>query len=325
MNLQITLTYFMDFCLGLTGVLICARMAKTFHLKYLYYYLYFLVTLYITAMYGDVPENFQLFAVSDSHLLVMVGGILAALLGTPMIVTSIYMFALLITGMLDRKLTKPFKIAYFIFSSAIFTGQVILTANYFHTNHARFIMIFLGYSMKLYIGLFLMIIIYLFIKAGKIPDPGQGKALRIFGVLHAAAFLYIMVFTLGIEPVVSFLPVSRFLFILFAVQLLPLLYWKRFLKRRQAEFVPTGAEVTGEQWNDLIPFISGKKISKREIEIIRLLLKGKSNKEIEDELFISIHTVRNHVYNIYQKLGVKNRVELVNLIHNSTTGKPAAQ
>jgi len=62
---------------------------------------------------------------------------------------------------------------------------------------------------------------------------------------------------------------------------------------------------------------SEHKISEREKEIIHLLLKGKSNKEIEDELFISIHTVRNHIYNIYKKLGIKNRVELVNFIRNS--------
>ena len=42
-----------------------------------------------------------------------------------------------------------------------------------------------------------------------------------------------------------------------------------------------------------------------------LILDGKSNKEIEDSLFISYHTVKNHVYKLYQKLGVKTRFELV--------------
>ena len=58
------------------------------------------------------------------------------------------------------------------------------------------------------------------------------------------------------------------------------------------------------------------KISKREKEIIFLLLKGKSSKQIEDELFISYGTVRNHVYNIYKKLKVKNRVEFFNIFKN---------
>ena len=63
------------------------------------------------------------------------------------------------------------------------------------------------------------------------------------------------------------------------------------------------------------------KVSKREQEIIRLMLKGKSNKDIEDELYISMKTVKSHVYNIYQKLGVKNRLELIHLIQKSVNGK----
>jgi ligand-binding sensor domain-containing protein/DNA-binding CsgD family transcriptional regulator len=57
-------------------------------------------------------------------------------------------------------------------------------------------------------------------------------------------------------------------------------------------------------------------ISPREREIVHLLLKGKSNKEIEDALFISMGTVKNHVYSIYQKIGVKNRAQLITLFKN---------
>ncbi len=55
-------------------------------------------------------------------------------------------------------------------------------------------------------------------------------------------------------------------------------------------------------------------ISKREQDILKLILDGKSNKEIEAELFISYHTVKNHVYNLFQKLEVKNRYELVHFV-----------
>lgn len=56
------------------------------------------------------------------------------------------------------------------------------------------------------------------------------------------------------------------------------------------------------------------KVSPREQEIIRLVLKGKSNKEIEDTLYISLPTVKSHIYNAYKKLGVKSRVELIHFI-----------
>jgi len=58
-------------------------------------------------------------------------------------------------------------------------------------------------------------------------------------------------------------------------------------------------------------------ISQRERQIILLILKGKTNKDIENKLFISLKTVKSHIYNIYQKLGVKNRLELIHLIQKS--------
>lgn len=53
-------------------------------------------------------------------------------------------------------------------------------------------------------------------------------------------------------------------------------------------------------------------LTKREKEIATFLIKGKSNKEISLILDISLNTVNNHVANIYEKLKIKNRVELVN-------------
>lgn len=58
------------------------------------------------------------------------------------------------------------------------------------------------------------------------------------------------------------------------------------------------------------------RISRREREVVELLLQGKTYKEIQDVLFISLSTVKNHAYNIYQKLGVGSRGQLVNLVLN---------
>ena len=71
----------------------------------------------------------------------------------------------------------------------------------------------------------------------------------------------------------------------------------------------------------LEPIFTKHDISKREQEILKLILDGKNNKEIEEALFISYHTVKNHVYNLYQKLGIKTRYELIHYItkfYNST-------
>jgi len=52
-------------------------------------------------------------------------------------------------------------------------------------------------------------------------------------------------------------------------------------------------------------------LTKRETEITKLIIEGKSNDEIKDILFISHHTVKNHIYIIYKKVGVKSRTQLI--------------
>ncbi len=51
-------------------------------------------------------------------------------------------------------------------------------------------------------------------------------------------------------------------------------------------------------------------LTKQEKKILERLLQKKSNEEIANELFISLHTVENYVSHIYDKLCVKNRSEL---------------
>ena len=53
-------------------------------------------------------------------------------------------------------------------------------------------------------------------------------------------------------------------------------------------------------------------LSNREKEVLALLSKGFLYKEISDQLFISIGTVRQHIHNIYEKLHVQNRMEAIN-------------
>ncbi|MGL5899639.1 MAG: response regulator [Lactobacillaceae bacterium] len=50
-------------------------------------------------------------------------------------------------------------------------------------------------------------------------------------------------------------------------------------------------------------------LTNRELEVLRLIGKGKTNKEIGDELYISLKTVKTHVSNILNKLNVQDRTQ----------------
>ncbi|MDQ1398045.1 MAG: hypothetical protein QOG64_3304 [Acidimicrobiaceae bacterium] len=52
-------------------------------------------------------------------------------------------------------------------------------------------------------------------------------------------------------------------------------------------------------------------LTSRELEVLKLVAKGMSNREIADELYISENTVKNHVRNILEKLHLHSRMEAV--------------
>lgn len=51
-------------------------------------------------------------------------------------------------------------------------------------------------------------------------------------------------------------------------------------------------------------------LSEREIEVVRAIARGRTNREIAAELFISLSTVKSHLSGIQTKLGLRNRVEV---------------
>lgn len=52
-------------------------------------------------------------------------------------------------------------------------------------------------------------------------------------------------------------------------------------------------------------------LSHRELQVLECLVEGKSNQEIADTVFLSLDTVKSHLRNIYQKLGVCNRSQAI--------------
>ncbi len=54
-------------------------------------------------------------------------------------------------------------------------------------------------------------------------------------------------------------------------------------------------------------------LSKREVEVLTQVSKGLQNKEIADNLFVSLSTIKKHIENIYSKLHVHNRIEAIQL------------
>jgi two-component system nitrate/nitrite response regulator NarL len=65
-------------------------------------------------------------------------------------------------------------------------------------------------------------------------------------------------------------------------------------------------------------------VTKREVEIISLVAKGHSNREIAQKLYLSEHTVKNYMFRIFEKLNISSRVELVLYATSSENSGEAA-
>ena len=61
--------------------------------------------------------------------------------------------------------------------------------------------------------------------------------------------------------------------------------------------------------NDFSEQATSCNLTLREREILALITSGYSNKTIADDLFISVHTVKTHIYNIYKKINVNSRFQ----------------
>ena len=59
------------------------------------------------------------------------------------------------------------------------------------------------------------------------------------------------------------------------------------------------------------------RLSKREVQVLALMSTGMLNKEIAEQLDISLDTVKKHTKNIYAKLNLRNRTEAVGYILKS--------
>ena len=78
-----------------------------------------------------------------------------------------------------------------------------------------------------------------------------------------------------------------------------------------AEALAMAPNPTGEHVPGSLDTASQHGLSPREIDVLRLIAAGRSNRQIAAELFISTRTAERHIENLYQKLDVHNRTDAI--------------
>ncbi|HSG28464.1 MAG TPA: helix-turn-helix transcriptional regulator, partial [Candidatus Krumholzibacterium sp.] len=142
-------------------------------------------------------------------------------------------------------------------------------------------------------------------KAKKIKDREMARVVKVFSYLYLSRYPVVALTILLPQP-------FRLFFGLLYPNLVPLIWVQRYLLPWFRAYSARTSEAM-----DLTGITARYGLSPRESEILGLIMQGKSNRDMEESLFISYHTVKNHVYSIYRKLGVKSRFELLHLINTS--------
>lgn len=156
----------------------------------------------------------------------------------------------------------------------------------------------------------------LVLSARRIADPSERRAVCMFGTAYFAIYA-VFVLTFPLPDPVQFIPNALGLL---AINLFPFLWLgKPFAKAYAA------APATVSDRDSFEAFCRTRGLTPREADIIGLILRGKSNADIEKALFISIHTVKNHITNIHQKLGVRSRWQLISLFHAGAPSRPQSR
>ena len=304
-------------CAGLYAILITYQLHKKYRLNYLSTYLYFQIFINVFGIYGIlgqvITKNILQQQESSFQTIETIGHFFS-FLGLPFLILAWYMFIRLCREIIEKKLSRTFNLSYFsaLFFIFLVYGIVIILFNLLNFGDEQYAF-FSSAVIFLYVIIEVLVLVIalsqLLLHAKKIKDEKKQKAAQTFAYLNLLIYLAsIILFLLASQ--ISKLALI-YLLVFFSGNIPPVLYWRAYLRKY---FIAPALQITGIL--AMKQFLDEYKISKREEEVIQQLCEGKTNKEISETLFISLQTVKDHIYRIYQKTDVKNRVQLINLIQS---------
>lgn len=301
---------------GMIAIILANRLMKKYPLSYLSSYFYFLVFNYIFSVYsviGAQSLKFLLINQNSSPSSIQSTEAILIAMGIPFLILSWYMLIRMSRELFQQEISKFFMVLYFslfVFSFIAYAALNIDIGGFeainFFMDRKQLLWTYSGLMITAY-GIAL---IYIFTKRKSVSDINQRKAYSWFGIWNIII----------VALMITFLQLSYFsvffgmgyIVVLTGFHLLPVLFLSIYIQRY---FVPI---VESPSFDEGLQKIKKHfDISRREIEIITLICKGMSNQEISDSLYISLQTVKDHVYRIFIKTGVKNRVQLANLVSSS--------
>ncbi len=300
---------------GAIAVFFTLQMMKRYRASFISSYFYYLVFLYIFGVYGLTGSGLLQYALTRMEAQIRVihaARFYTLLLGIPFLMLSNFMFVKAVTEFRGSKLPVYVTAVFFTLASALFLlyGILIVRFTRFELGEYQSLITLQRWGFIGFIGIvYLSVSLWGLFTSRRVPDAERRRFFRTF-LLWYLLYTAFSILSFALIPLHSMVPYI-FIFLFLSWHLVPIFFLNLFLEKNHPE---TAAQPDFE--SRLVLFAEKFEISSRETEVIRLICKGRSNQEISEKLFISLQTVKDHVHRIFLKTGVKNRVQLTNLIRS---------
>jgi DNA-binding CsgD family transcriptional regulator len=229
----------------------------------------------------------------------------------PLIVLVLYLQVRFAAAWLEVKITRAFNTLYFSLLGVYAVGLGFVVFGALKTGSASPPALLFYHSRDWIFSAFdFLIFVWLMFGSRSLVGADKRRGVLIYGSL---GFLGLVVYNLASLAGFSGLPQS----LLLLAQALPALFYLCLYVKEEWRRRPEIGDA------EMDPFAAAYRITAREREIIRLVGRGLSNPEIARRLFLSPQTVKNQIHALFQKLDVKNRVQLANFFRQAIDRPPA--
>lgn len=302
--------YFLFVILALWQLRIIIKSVHKYQLTFLRYFQSYLIFFFIYGFIKYVGYLFMIEFFSDRIDESVLAKQLAILI-FPFFSIALYFMLLWIWNLSEKGTPKSLRILYWSLQSFIFfymLGNNIVSAN---SSTVDYEPSWLPVHFAEVLILFL-VVLQIFILARNIEPNIKKRFIKSLGLILVLSFAAYEAYQNLSASLFTSHP--RYYFAIlgglyFCVNIPAILSICRFLYRHHQELIDLqfSKDVMSQ-------FCKTYHITPREQEIIEMIISGKSNQEIGAQLFISLQTVKNINYNIYKKVNINNRIQLINLI-----------
>ncbi len=303
------------FCLALTvaSMLISRQLLSTYASQFLRHHFYYLAAFYAFAFYGlwgQILSRALLASIdTEAAVIEVVAGFLPVL-GMPFLLVSWVMLVSMACSMFG----KTFRTAWHSLHGVVFVALLLgswLSVRAMQGQSGSPLARLGLIEAAAMIGaefVYFAVFVVLVWRSRAAAEGDKRRVLLTFSKLMFAAFaarsllasLVLVDVRLGSVALLAF----------YASNLGPVLYLRANADR---VFAPLRAEQASKV--GIAHVLDHYGVTKRERQIVEKICLGKTNKQIADELFLSLQTVKDHTHRIYSKIGINSRMQLVHVMN----------